>query len=61
MNKPFKETIRQRANRDAHFRNETLKEALEALNCGDIDVAKALISDCIWDEWVGLNWETNDE
>ena len=47
MSKPFKETVRQRASRDPQFRNETLKEALEALNRGDIDVAKSLISDCV--------------
>tara|TARA_R100001377_G_scaffold36903_1_gene20527 strand:+ start:305 stop:583 length:279 start_codon:yes stop_codon:yes gene_type:complete len=47
MSKPIKVTIKQRANHDPHFRNETLKEALEALNCGDIDVAKALIKNCL--------------
>jgi len=44
----FKETVKDRANRDPEFRNEILKEALEAIDCGDIDVAKALLRNCIW-------------
>ena len=54
MNKPFKETVRQRTNRDPQFRNELLTEAIRAINCGDAVLAKALILECIWEE-------TNDE
>ncbi len=43
MNKPFKETVRQRANHDPEFRTELLKEVLKAINCGDVELAKALL------------------
>jgi len=55
MNKPIKVTIKQRASRDPEFRTELLKEALEAINCGDIEVAKALLETHLNKE------ETNDE
>lgn len=42
-NPEFKETVKQRASHDPEFRTELLKEALEAINCGDIEVAKALL------------------
>ena len=55
MTRDFKETVRQRANNDPEFRNGLLKEALDAIDCGDGDVAKALIRDCIWENWIGVN------
>ena len=54
-NREFKETVRQRANHDPEFRTELLKEVLKAINCGDIEVAKALLEAHLNKE------ETNDE
>ena len=42
-NRDFKETVKERANRDPHFRKEILEEALEAINLGDIELAKSLL------------------
>jgi len=43
MTKPIKDTVNERAARDPEFRYEILKEALDAINCGDIELAKSLL------------------
>ena len=43
MSKPIKDTVNERVARDPEFRKELLKEALEAINCGDIELAKSLL------------------
>ena len=47
MSKPIKETIKDRIDRDPEFRKALLTEALEAINCGDVEVAKGLLQDYI--------------
>jgi DNA-binding phage protein len=47
LTRDFKETVKDRADRDPEFRNELLTEALEAIVCGDVDVAKVLLRDYI--------------
>jgi hypothetical protein len=43
----FKETIRDRVQRDPKFRKELLREGLEAMLSGEIDVAKTILRDYI--------------
>jgi len=43
----FKETVKDRADRDPEFRNELLTEALEAIVRGEVEVAKILLRDYI--------------
>ena len=47
LTRDFKETIKDRADRDPEFRNELLTEALEAIVCGDVEVAKVMLRDYI--------------
>lgn len=47
LTRDFRETIRDRAQRDAKFRKELLREALEAMLSGEIAVAKAILRDYI--------------
>ena len=47
LTRDFKETIRDRAERDPKFRKELLREALEAMLSGEIAVAKTILRDYI--------------
>lgn len=47
LTRDFKETVKARVDRDPEFRDELLKEAHEAIVCGDFDVAKILLRDYI--------------
>ena len=43
----FKETIKARIHRDPAFRKELLKEGIECLQSGDVEVGKAVLRDYI--------------
>ena len=43
----FKETIRDRAQRDADFRRELLREAVECVINGELSVGKAVLRDYV--------------
>jgi len=47
LTRDFKETVKDRADRDLEFRKELLTEALEAIVCGEVEVAKILLRDYI--------------
>ena len=47
LTRHFKETIRERARRDAAFREALLKEAVDALLSGDMDTGKIVLRDYI--------------
>lgn len=47
LTRDFKETVKDRADRDPEFRKELLTEALEAIVCGYVDEAKLLLRDYI--------------
>ena len=47
LTRDFKETVKDRADRDPEFRNGLLTEALEAIVCGDVEVAKVMLRDYI--------------
>jgi len=47
LTRDFKETIRDRAQHDAKFRKELLREGLEAMLSGDAALAKAILRDYI--------------
>lgn len=47
LTRDFKETIQQRARRDAAFRQALLKEAVEALLSGDVETGKTVLRDYI--------------
>jgi DNA-binding phage protein len=47
LTKDFKETIQQRARRDAAFREALLKEAVDALLTGDVETGKTVLRDYI--------------
>lgn len=47
LTRDFKETVKDRADRDPEFRNELLTEALEAIVCGEVEFAKLLLRDYI--------------
>lgn len=47
LTRDFKETIRARAQRDAKFRSELLREALEAVLAGDVTTGKTILRDYI--------------
>jgi DNA-binding phage protein len=47
LTKDFRETVKNRAERDETFRNALLREALEAIVSGELDIAKALLRDYI--------------
>ena len=59
LNRDFKETVKDRADRDPEFRNKLLTEALEAIVCGDVEAAKVMLRDYIDAE--GSNDEDFDE
>ena len=43
----FKETVKNRVERDPAFREELLKEGIECLLTGDVDTGKAILRDYI--------------
>ena len=47
LTQEFKETIQARVQRDPAFREELLKEGLECLLSGDVDIGKAALRDYI--------------
>lgn len=47
LTRDFKETIQERASRDAAFREALLKEALDALLSGDVETAKTVLRNYI--------------
>ena len=47
LTRDFKETIQTRARRDAAFREALLKEAVNALLSGDVDLGKTVLRDYI--------------
>lgn len=47
LSKDFKETVRERLQRDQKFRTELLREAIECLMSGDVDTGKAVLRDYI--------------
>jgi len=47
LTRDFKETIRDRVQRDPKFRKELLREGLEAMLAGEIAVAKTILRDYI--------------
>tara|TARA_R100001377_G_scaffold84687_1_gene68828 strand:+ start:1697 stop:1858 length:162 start_codon:yes stop_codon:yes gene_type:complete len=47
MNKPFKETILDRIERDELFRNDLLKEAIRCIDDKEFEIAKAMIKHCL--------------
>ena len=47
LTKDFKDTIKDRVNRDPAFRTELLKEGIECLLTGDVDTGKAILRDYI--------------
>jgi hypothetical protein len=47
LTRDFKETIQVRAARDAAFRKQLLKEAVDCLLAGDVDTGKTVLRDYI--------------
>jgi DNA-binding phage protein len=47
LTRDFKETIRDRVQRDARFRKELLREGLEVMLSGEITLAKTILRDYI--------------
>jgi hypothetical protein len=47
LTRDFKETIQERARRDAAFREALLKEAVDALLSGDVETGKTVLRDYI--------------
>ena len=47
LTKDFKDTIKNRIERDPTFREELLKEGIECLLAGDMDTGKAVLRDYI--------------
>jgi DNA-binding phage protein len=47
LTRDFKETVRARAQQDAAFREELLRESIECLLAGDLDVGKAMLRNYI--------------
>jgi hypothetical protein len=50
LTRDFKETIRDRVQRDPKFRKELLRESLEAMLSGEITLAEAILRDR--DRWL---------
>ena len=48
LGRSFHETIIERLRRDAEFREESLKVAIECLNDGETDIAEAMLRDHIY-------------
>jgi hypothetical protein len=47
LSRDFKETVKNRIERDPTFREELLKEGIECLLVGDMDTGKAILRDYI--------------
>jgi DNA-binding phage protein len=47
LTRDFKDTVRARAQRDPRFRLALLKEAIDGMLAGDVDVGKAVLRDYI--------------
>ena len=47
LTRDFKETVKDRVERDPAFREELLKEGIECLLTGDLDTGKAILRDYI--------------
>ena len=47
LTRNFKETIKERVERDSAFREELLKEGIECLLTGDVETGKAILRDYI--------------
>ena len=47
LTRDFKETIQERARRDAAFREALLKEAVDAMLSGDVETGKTVLRDYI--------------
>lgn len=47
LSRDFKETVKNRIERDPAFREELLKEGIECLLVGDMDTGKAILRDYI--------------
>ena len=47
LTKDFKDTIKNRVDKDEAFREELLKEGIECLLAGDVDTGKAVLRDYI--------------
>jgi hypothetical protein len=47
LTRDFKETIQERARRDAAFREALLKEAVDAMLSGDVETSKTVLRDYI--------------
>ena len=47
LTKDFKDTIKNRVEKDGAFREELLKEGIECLLAGDVDTGKAVLRDYI--------------
>ena len=47
LTRDFRETIRDRVQRDPKFRKELLREGLQAMLAGEVDVAKTILRDYI--------------
>ena len=47
LTKDFRDTIKDRVNRDPAFRTELLKEGIECLLTGDVDSGKTILRDYI--------------
>ncbi len=54
LTRDFKSTIQQRAQRDAAFRRELLREGIECMLTGDVDTGKTVLRDYI-NATVGFN------
>jgi DNA-binding phage protein len=54
LTRDFRETIRARVQRDAGFRKELLREAMEAFLSGDVETGKTVLRDYI-NATVGFN------
>ena len=54
LTRSFKETIKDRVERDRAFREELLKEGVEYLLTGDVDTGKAILRDYI-NATIGFN------
>jgi DNA-binding phage protein len=54
LTRDFKETVRDRVQRDPAFRKALLTEAIEAFLSGDVETGKSVLRDCI-NATVGFN------
>lgn len=47
LTRDFKDTVRARAARDASFRSELLREAIDCMLAGEFDIGKAILRDFV--------------